>query len=122
RDFQIVRDELGRVNDRIIDGSGSAFGAKGHEAEKGGFDSSAFWARTGGAHGVTPVDYDGMLGMPGPAYGDSIGGMTIAGAIASALFARERSGEPAVVDVSLLSVGAWAIGLAVDLSLATGEQ
>ena len=122
RRLQIDIDDLRRVNDRIIYVRGSAFGAKGHEAEKGGFDSSAFWARTGGAHGVTPVDFDGMLGMPAPAYGDSIGGMTIAGAIASALFARERTGEPAIVDVSLLSVGAWASGLAVDLSLATGDE
>ena len=122
RRLQIDIDDLRRVNNRIIYVRGSAFGAKGQEADKGGFDSSAFWARTGAAHGVTPVDFDGMLGMPGPAYGDSIGGMTIAGAIASALFARERTGEPAIVDVSLLSVGAWALGLAVDLSLATGEQ
>ena len=54
-------------------------------------------------------------GMPGPAYGDSIGAMTIAGGIAAALFARERTGEPSVVDVSLLGVGAWAKALPVDI-------
>lgn len=120
--LRIDVEHLRAVNPNIIYVRGSAFGAKGPEADKGGYDSSAFWARTGSAHGVTPVDYDGVLGMPGPAYGDSMGGMTIAGAIASALFARERTREPAVVDVSLLSVGAWALALAVDLSLATGEQ
>ena len=41
--------------------------------------------------------------------------MTIAGGIAAALFARERTGEPSVVDVSLLGVGAWANALSVDL-------
>jgi crotonobetainyl-CoA:carnitine CoA-transferase CaiB-like acyl-CoA transferase len=59
--------------------------------------------------------------MPGPAYGDSIGAMTIAGGISAALFARERTGEPSVVDVSLLSTGAWANALAVDLSLLSGK-
>jgi crotonobetainyl-CoA:carnitine CoA-transferase CaiB-like acyl-CoA transferase len=58
--------------------------------------------------------------MPAGAYGDSMGGMTIAGGIAAALFARERTGEPSEVDVSLLSVGAWAMGLSVNNALLTG--
>jgi crotonobetainyl-CoA:carnitine CoA-transferase CaiB-like acyl-CoA transferase len=33
--------------------------------------------------------------------------MTIAGGISAALYAREKTGEPSVVDVSLLSAGAW---------------
>ena len=49
--------------------------------------------------------------MPAGAYGDSMGGMTIAGGIAAALFARERTGETSVVDVSLMGVGAWAMAL-----------
>ena len=47
--------------------------------------------------------------------------MTIAGGIAAALFARERTGEGAVVDVSLLALGAWAGALAVDIALLSGE-
>ena len=62
-----------------------------------------------------------MLGMPAPAYGDSMGGMTIAGGIAAALFARERTGEGCVVDVSLLALAAWAGALAVDIALLSGE-
>ena len=52
--------------------------------------------------GATPTDLDGMIGQPAPAYGDSIGAMTIAGGIAAALLHRERTGEAHVVDVSLL--------------------
>jgi crotonobetainyl-CoA:carnitine CoA-transferase CaiB-like acyl-CoA transferase len=122
RRLHIDVEDLRAVNPSIIYVRGSAFGAKGPEAEKGGYDSSAFWARAGSAAGVTPPDLEGMLGMPAPAYGDSIGGMTIAGGIAGALFARERTGEPSVVDVSLLSTGAWANALAVDLALVTGES
>jgi crotonobetainyl-CoA:carnitine CoA-transferase CaiB-like acyl-CoA transferase len=47
--------------------------------------------------------------------------MTIAGAISAALFARDRTGEPSLLDVSLLSVGAWAMALPIDLSLANGR-
>jgi len=36
--------------------------------------------------------------------------MTIAGGISAALFARERTGEAAVVDISLLGTGLWAMG------------
>jgi crotonobetainyl-CoA:carnitine CoA-transferase CaiB-like acyl-CoA transferase len=121
RKLKIDVEHLREVNPQIIYVRGSAFGALGPEAEKGGYDASAFWARAGSAAGVTPPDLPVPLGMPAPAYGDSIGGMTIAGGIAGALFGRERTGEPSVVDVSLLSTGAWANGLAIDLSLLSGE-
>jgi crotonobetainyl-CoA:carnitine CoA-transferase CaiB-like acyl-CoA transferase len=62
-----------------------------------------------------------MVPIQPPAYGDSIGAMTIAGGIAGALFKRERTGEPSVVDVSLLSTGLWVMGLAVDQALVSGE-
>ena len=114
-------DDVRAVNPRIIYVRGSAFGAKGPDAGKGGFDSSAFWSRGGGGAGITPPEVDGVLGMPAPAYGDSMGGMTIAGGIAAALFARERTGEGCVVDVSLLALAAWAGALAVDIALLSGE-
>ena len=62
-----------------------------------------------------------VMNQPAGAYGDSMGGMTIAGGIAAALFARDRTGEPSVVDVSLLSVGVWAMALSVSNALMTGE-
>src|SRR5207253_1001256 len=78
---------------------------RGPEAEKGGYDQPSFWCRSGAAWSSTPPDSPRPMGMPAGAYGDSIGGMTIAGGISGALFARERTGEPSVVDVSLLGVG-----------------
>jgi crotonobetainyl-CoA:carnitine CoA-transferase CaiB-like acyl-CoA transferase len=114
-------EDLRAVNPQLIYVRGSAFGPRGPDAAEGGFDSTAFWARSGSAAGVTPPEGEFLSAMPGPAYGDSIGGMTIAAGIAAALFARDRSGEPSVVDVSLLSTGAWAMGLAIDIALLTGE-
>jgi crotonobetainyl-CoA:carnitine CoA-transferase CaiB-like acyl-CoA transferase len=116
----IELDDVRKINPGIIYVRGSGFGSQGPEADRGGYDSSAFWARGGSALGTTPVDYDGLCPMPAGAYGDSIGGMTIAGGIAGALFARERTGEPSVVDVSLLGVGAWANALSVGLALLAG--
>jgi crotonobetainyl-CoA:carnitine CoA-transferase CaiB-like acyl-CoA transferase len=119
--LRIDVDDITAVNPKIIYVRGTALGARGPEAGKGGYDQPTFWARAGGAAGISGPEIDGVLGMPGPAFGDSIGGMTIAGGISAALFARERTGKPSVIDVSLLSVGAWANALAIDLSLLNGR-
>jgi crotonobetainyl-CoA:carnitine CoA-transferase CaiB-like acyl-CoA transferase len=50
-----------------------------------------------------------------------MGGMTIAGGIAAALFQRARTGRPSVVDVSLLGLGTWATALSVSSAALTGE-
>jgi crotonobetainyl-CoA:carnitine CoA-transferase CaiB-like acyl-CoA transferase len=120
RRLGIELSDVRKINPDIVYVRGSGFGARGPDSEKGGYDSTAFWARGGSALGTTPVDYDGLCVMPAGAYGDSLGGMTIAGGIASALFARERTGETSVIDVSLLGVGAWANALSVGFALLEG--
>jgi crotonobetainyl-CoA:carnitine CoA-transferase CaiB-like acyl-CoA transferase len=101
--------DLRAVNPKIIYARGTAHGDKGPERLKGGYDSTDYWARSGSGMGQRgPSEAPAM--QPGPGYGDSLGGMTIAGGIAAALFARERTGEPSVVDISLLSTGLWAMG------------
>lgn len=121
RKLGIDVEDLRAVNPSIIYARGSAFGPGGEEHGKGGYDLTGFWCRGASAASATPPDLEGIISQPGPAYGDSIGGMTIAGGIAAALLARERTGEAKVVDISLLSVGLWAMGLAVDISLLTGQ-
>src|SRR5579863_9913921 len=83
------------ANPNIIYARGSAHGDKGPEREMGGFDGTAFWTRTGIGHATTPkeIEHDGYLGQGIPAFGDSIGGMFIAGGISAALFNRERTGQ-----------------------------
>jgi crotonobetainyl-CoA:carnitine CoA-transferase CaiB-like acyl-CoA transferase len=119
RRLRIDVEHLRAQNPRIIYVRGSALGDRGPERECGGFDMSAYWCRAGTAASVTPPDVDFVPLQP-PAYGDSIGAMTIAGGISGALFRRERSGEPSVVDVSLLSTGCWVMGLGIDQSLVSG--
>ena len=111
--------DLRAHNPKIIYVRGTSFGARGAERDRGGYDMTGFWCRGGSAAAVTPPGLPGVLPQPAPAYGDSMGGMTIAGGIAAALFKRERTGEPSVVDVSLLAMGAWAMSAAIALSLQT---
>jgi crotonobetainyl-CoA:carnitine CoA-transferase CaiB-like acyl-CoA transferase len=120
RRLGIELEDVREINADIIYVRGSGFGSSGPDSEKGGYDSTAFWARGGSALGTTPTEFDGLCKMPAGAYGDSLGGMTIAGGIAAALLARERTGQTSVVDVSLLGVGAWANALAVGFALLTG--
>jgi crotonobetainyl-CoA:carnitine CoA-transferase CaiB-like acyl-CoA transferase len=109
------------VNRDIIYVRGTAVGARGPEAAKGGYDQGAFWCRGGGSAGVTPAELPGMLGQPGPAFGDSIGALAIAAGICAALVGRAAGNGGEVVDVSLLGLAAWANGLSVDTALLTGQ-
>jgi crotonobetainyl-CoA:carnitine CoA-transferase CaiB-like acyl-CoA transferase len=109
------------ANPDIIYARGSAYGDKGSERDTGGFDGTAFWTRSGVGHALTPEALGGALSQGIPAFGDSIGGMNIAGGISAALFHRERTGAATEVDVSLLSTAWWAAGASVTQGMETGE-
>ncbi len=109
------------ANPNIIYARGSAYGDKGPERDIGGFDGTAFWTRSGVGHALSPEELGAPLSQGIPAFGDSVGGMNIAGGIAAALLHRERTGEALEVDVSLLSTAWWAAGASVTQGMETGE-
>jgi crotonobetainyl-CoA:carnitine CoA-transferase CaiB-like acyl-CoA transferase len=87
---------------------GTAFGSKGPESGRGGYDAGAYWARSG-MQQIFTRPHDEWPAGPRPAFGDVVGGMTIAGAISTALFRRAVHGEPSVLDVALLAAGMWQV-------------
>lgn len=109
------------ANPAIVYARGSAYGDKGAERDIGGYDGTAFWTRSGVGHALTPPELGGALSQGIPAFGDSIGGMFIAGGISAALLHRERTGEAVELDVSLLSTAWWAAGASVTQGMETGE-
>jgi crotonobetainyl-CoA:carnitine CoA-transferase CaiB-like acyl-CoA transferase len=117
RKLHIDVEDIRPHSPRIIYVRGTGQGQRGPDADKGSYDSLAFWARSGVARGAQRPEYDLVPVPPAPGFGDSIGAMTIAGGIMGALYHRERTGEAALVDVSLLGVGLWAMGQALALSL-----
>jgi crotonobetainyl-CoA:carnitine CoA-transferase CaiB-like acyl-CoA transferase len=119
--LKVEIDDIRAHNPNIIYVAGTGGGERGPDADRGGYDFLSYWCRAASAMGATPADAPGLVGQPGPGYGDSIGGMTIAGGIMGALFHRERTGEAVSVDVSLLGVGLWAMSPAVALSLQTNQ-
>lgn len=106
-------DDVRAVNDKIVYVRGSSSGQRGEEANRGGYDMTSFWSRGGAADNVSPDELDYCLTMPGPAFGDVLGGLTLAGATSTALLHRERTGEALTVDSSLLAMGAWAMGATI---------
>ncbi|AFR49412.1 CaiB/BaiF CoA transferase family protein [Gordonia sp. KTR9] len=120
RKLGLTLEDIRAINPDIIFVTGSGFGTEGPDSENGAYDATAFWARAGSADGTTGPGATSVSQMPAGAYGDNIGGMTIAGGIAAALFGRERTGQTTEIDVSLLAVGAWATQFSVNLALATG--
>jgi crotonobetainyl-CoA:carnitine CoA-transferase CaiB-like acyl-CoA transferase len=115
--LRIDLDEIRRINPSIIYVAGSGFGSEGPDRDTGAHDATAFWARAGNADGVTPADSEVPTGMPAGGFGDNIGGITIAGAVAAALYGRQATGQTSVIDVSLLAVGAWANQFSVNLAM-----
>jgi crotonobetainyl-CoA:carnitine CoA-transferase CaiB-like acyl-CoA transferase len=101
--------ELHRRNPGLIYVKGSGWGSKGPMVDVGGFDSAAAWSTAGTAYKLTGRNANGPVTQPAAFY-DLQGSNSIAGAVAMALFRRERTGEGAVVDVSLLATGMWAMG------------
>ncbi|MBX3027891.1 CoA transferase [bacterium] len=106
RKLRIDADDIRAVNPRIIYARGHGQGVRGPDAERGGYDAASFWCRGGICDALTPAAADAPV-MQRAAFGDSTGGLALAGGIAAALFRRERSGEGSVVDLSLLGTAMW---------------
>ena len=114
-------DQVRARNPKIIYARGHGYGTRGDLASQGGFDLAAYWARGG----IADAYSDGTGSYPPiqrPAFGDSYGGLAIAGGIAAALLKRERTGEPSVVDVSLLNAAIWQLGPDIVGSGVTGQD
>jgi crotonobetainyl-CoA:carnitine CoA-transferase CaiB-like acyl-CoA transferase len=104
----------------LVYARGHGFGVRGPDADMPGYDSSAFWARGGMGHVLTPPDRDQPISQRG-AMGDRNGAMALAFGIAAALLRRERTGQGSVVDVSLLATAMWTLSSDVLAALQGGQ-
>jgi len=101
----------------LVYARGHGYGARGPDADQAGYDATAFWARGGMAHMLTPPEREYPIGQRG-AMGDRNGALALAFGIAAALLKRTKTGAGSVVDVSLLSTAMWT--LSSDLLAALG--
>jgi crotonobetainyl-CoA:carnitine CoA-transferase CaiB-like acyl-CoA transferase len=105
---RLTVDDIRAFNPAIIIARGTGLGVRGPDRDRGGFDAATYLARGGVAYTLTPFGSEAPA-VQGPGFGDLQGGVTLAGGVCAALFHRERTGEPTIVDSSLLAQAMWTI-------------
>ena len=118
-----VREKLGLtyatlapLNERLIYASFTGYGEKGEEANKPGFDSNAYWARSG-LMDLVRADVDTTPARSVAGMGDHPCAMALYGAIVTALYKRERTGKGTHVASNLMANGVWAASVLAQAKL-----
>jgi crotonobetainyl-CoA:carnitine CoA-transferase CaiB-like acyl-CoA transferase len=95
----ITYEELKPLNARLVYASFTGYGEKGEEADKPGFDSNAYWARSG-LMDLVRADEN-----------------TTPARSITALYKRERTGKGSHVSSNLMANGIWAAGVLAQAKL-----
>ena len=105
--YSLDYETLRTVKPDIVYGHLVGYSGSGPEAERPGFDSTAFWARSG------VMSLMGEMGGPAvqsrPGQGDHPTGVNLLAAILAALRLRDQTGMAQKAEVSLLRTGLWTI-------------
>lgn len=104
-------DDIRARNPKIVYALGTGQGSLGPESERGGFDLASAWARSGAAYQMATGAAE-PPNQPG-SFGDLSAGLTLAGAVAAALYKRAQEGHGSTVEVSLYATGIWWMAQAI---------
>jgi crotonobetainyl-CoA:carnitine CoA-transferase CaiB-like acyl-CoA transferase len=108
-------DDVAPLNPRLVYASASGFGEAGPEAAKPAYDTVVYWSRSGLESSLLTIE--GTLGQIAAGAGDHPTALALFGAVALALFARERTGRGLKVGTSLLAAGVWANATSIQAQL-----
>ncbi len=118
--FGFDYDTIAAKNPRIVYAQLTGQGPDSPEANRAAYDIGGFWARAGVGMSLTPE------GSPIPqqrgGMGDHMTGVAAAGAIAAALFVRERTGKGQRVAASLVRTGVYMMGWDYALEMRLGVK
>ena len=114
--LNITVEDIRPHNPRLIYASLTGYGEVGPDADRTAYDSMAWWARSGLMDFVRPSNSH-PVAWSTPGMGDHPTGMALYGAIMTALYKRERTGEGSEVSTSLMANGAWANGVFIQAAL-----
>ena len=101
-------DTLKAANPKLVYASVTGFGLEGDEADKPGFDTAAFNAKSGFGWMMTPKG-----AAPAPlrtAAGDHVTGIATTSGILAALLKAQRTGQGDLVESSLVRAAAYSVG------------
>ncbi|MGE5510392.1 MAG: CaiB/BaiF CoA transferase family protein [Bacteroidota bacterium] len=116
--LELAYDDVKHLNPRLIYASFSGYGEEGPDKDQIGFDSNAFFARSGILDSARYADQPPGVALP--AAGDRPSAMAFLSGILMALLQRERTGRGTCVSSSLLANGLWANGVHVQAALVGG--
>ncbi|HUO12160.1 MAG TPA: CoA transferase [Caulobacteraceae bacterium] len=109
-------EDLLHLNERLIYASLTPYGEHGPERDRTGYDTSAWWARSGLMDMVrASPDLEPALSMPG--MGDHPTAMAMYAAIVTALYRRQLTGKGGEVQTSLMANGLWSNSCQVQAAL-----
>lgn len=111
---------LSSLNSRLVYAQVTGYGESGPEADQPGYDTTAWWSRSGLADWVRRPG--GPPATSAPGMGDHATAMTLFGAIMTALWARERSGRGRRVTTSLFANGIWSHGMLASMRLCGADM
>jgi formyl-CoA transferase len=118
--YGLAFESLSREFPGLIVAQLTGYGNVGPDRNRRGYDSTAWFARTGimqltKAAGEAPV-------FPPGGVGDHATAMTLFAGIMMALLKREKEGQGSFVETSLIATGSWANGMALQGAIAGFDQ
>lgn len=113
--LRLAYEDVAPVNPRLVYASFTGYGEVGPDRNLPGFDSTAYFGRSG----ISDVArYEGQPpGVPLPAQGDRASAMGLTAGILMALLDRERTGKGSMVASSLYANGLWSNGIQAQAAL-----
>jgi crotonobetainyl-CoA:carnitine CoA-transferase CaiB-like acyl-CoA transferase len=114
--LRLRADDILPLNERIIYASLTPYGEHGPEKDRTGYDSTAWWARSGLMNAVRPTA-EAEPARSIPAMGDHPTAVALFGAIMTGLYRRQITGKGGVVSTSLLANGLWSMGCFLQAAL-----
>ena len=114
--LRLRAEDLLHLNERLIYASLTPYGEHGPERDRTGYDTSAWWARSGLMDMVRASrELEPALSLPG--MGDHPTAMAMYAAIVTALYRREQTGKGGEVATSLMANGLWSNSCQVQAAL-----
>jgi crotonobetainyl-CoA:carnitine CoA-transferase CaiB-like acyl-CoA transferase len=119
RKFHLTYEDLAPLNARLIHASITGYGEHGEDAEKPGYDATAYWARSGLMYQMHNGDAEPVQSPAG--FGDHPTSVSLFASIMMALYQRQITGRGTRVFTSLLANGIWSHGCGIQAALCGAE-
>jgi crotonobetainyl-CoA:carnitine CoA-transferase CaiB-like acyl-CoA transferase len=117
--FDLGFERLQSLNPKLIYAQVTGYGEIGPEADKPGYDITAYWARSGLMH--TMYNAGGEPTRSPSGFGDHPTSVSLFAAIMLGLYNRDRTGSGCKVSTSLMANGAWSNSCQIQAAFCNAE-